>query len=208
QTPALVYRVVAWVSLIAIGFLFALAVYCLVKFLSQLGTKQGDDILASLILLILGLILFAKFLGRPLTRLIGKAVAAVPFLSERVLEQQDAALRALLRKFQAGKVEEALRRALPLTSFAERGSTVATDARLQVNNLFYSLGRLLGSNGPTAMWRGGAQARALLEAEYRKAAVQAVARGDHRRAAYIYAKLLGDFRAAANVLKQGGLFHD
>jgi tetratricopeptide (TPR) repeat protein len=47
-----------------------------------------------------------------------------------------------------------------------------------------------------------------LAAEYRKVASQAAARGDHRRAAYIHAKLLGDMRSAANVLQQGGLFHD
>ena len=47
-----------------------------------------------------------------------------------------------------------------------------------------------------------------LAAEYRKAAEQAIRRGDYRRAAFIYGKLLRDYRTAANVLMQGGLHHD
>jgi tetratricopeptide (TPR) repeat protein len=202
------HRVTGWLSVLAIVVLFTFTIYIITSLSGQLGAARGDDLLAFLLLLALGMVLFARFLARPLTKLIGKAASVVPFLSEHVIEQQDAALRTLLRKFQAGKIDEALSRALPMSSFAERGSTVATSARLPVHNLLYSLGQLLGSGGPVALWQGGAQSQLLLAQEYRKAAVQAAARGDHRRAAYIYAKLLGDFRAAANVLKQGGLFHD
>jgi hypothetical protein len=47
-----------------------------------------------------------------------------------------------------------------------------------------------------------------LAAEYRKAAEAALASGDHRRAAFIYGKLLRDYRQAARVLAQGGLHRD
>lgn len=45
-------------------------------------------------------------------------------------------------------------------------------------------------------------------AEYRKAASEAAKMGDHRRAAFIYGKLLGDYREAAAALMAGGLYHD
>jgi tetratricopeptide (TPR) repeat protein len=76
------------------------------------------------------------------------------------------------------------------------------------NNLIYSLRELLGSDGSTSVWLGGAEVRAELDREYRKAAEQAAARGDWRRAAYIYGKLLHDFGRAATALERGGLHHD
>ena len=48
-------------------------------------------------------------------------------------------------------------------------------------------------------------AKVQLAAEYRKAAEAAVARGDYRRAAFIYGKLLKDYRSAAGVLSRGNL---
>jgi hypothetical protein len=47
-----------------------------------------------------------------------------------------------------------------------------------------------------------------LAREYRRLAHEATARGDHRRAAYLYGVLLRDLRAAANALMAGGLFRD
>ena len=41
-----------------------------------------------------------------------------------------------------------------------------------------------------------------------KAAELAILRGDYRRAALIYGRLLRDYRAAANVLSRGGLHRD
>ncbi len=115
----------------------------------------------------------------------------------------------MLRKFKAGKIDEALRRALPIGGPLGRGSVVANNARLPFHSLIYSLGKFLGAPlGHSSMWLVGTQSQHLLSLEYRKAAAQAAERGDHRRAAYIFVKLLHDYRAAANVLQQGGLFHD
>ena len=58
------------------------------------------------------------------------------------------------------------------------------------------------------LWLGGQDVMAELGREYRKAAEEALRRGDFRRAASIYGKLLRDFRAAANALMRGGLHHD
>ncbi len=137
------------------------------------------------------------------------AAALAPRLTESVLGQQEAALRELLRRFRAGDIEEALRRALPLGGAADRGGAPAGDARLPVHNPTYRLSDLLGSGGgPVAWWLGGADVQRELAAEYRKAAQAATARGDYRRAAFIYGKLLHDYRLAADVLSRGGLHHD
>jgi hypothetical protein len=140
-----------------------------------------------------------------------QAMTLAPRLSEGLLGKQEAALRELLRQFREGKLDDALRRALPLGDGTGRGGTTPyTGQELPRHSLLYSLSSLLGGSGgaPTPIWYGGADVQAELAREYRHAAEQAVRRGDYRRAAFIYGKLLADYRMAANVLMQGCLFHD
>jgi hypothetical protein len=160
-------------------------------------------------LLWLGTVLGWRGLAGLGARLIEEAVRRVPWVSESLLGRQEAALRDLLRQFREGRLEDALRRALPLGSPGGRGSSAAQDARLPWHNLLYNLGELLGlGREPAQVWYGGGNLQAELESEYRKAAEAALRQGDHRRAAYIYARLLGDYRMAADVLSRGGLHHD
>ena len=112
-----------------------------------------------------------------------------------------------MRKFQDGDLEAALRRALPLGESGGRGSQLDPGAELPTNPLRYSLNDLRGSSHGR-IWQGGAEVLAQLTIEYRKAAEAATARGDYRRAAFIYGKLLRDYRLAAAVLSKGGLHHD
>jgi tetratricopeptide (TPR) repeat protein len=141
--------------------------------------------------------------------MIARALELVPRLSEALLGKQEAALRDLLREFREGDQESALRRALPMAGGPGRGSQEATNARLPTHNLRYSLDSLLADRrGPASLWFGGGNVLEDLKAEYRKAAQAAVARGDVRRAAFIYGKLLADYRQAADVLVRGGLHHD
>lgn len=141
--------------------------------------------------------------------LAGGALRAVPRLSEALLGRQEAALRELLRKFRMGNLEEALRHALPLTNSPGRGDRPAGDARLPTHGLTYRLLDLLSSaRGAVSGWFGPADVHAALTREYHKAAETATARGDYRRAAFIYGKLLSDYRRAADVLARGGLHHD
>jgi tetratricopeptide (TPR) repeat protein len=140
--------------------------------------------------------------------MVASAVTRVPRLTESILGQQEAALRELLRLFQSGELDKALRRALPLGGPGGRGGVAATDSRLPVHNLAYSLGNLLGRGGPASIWFGGHDVQRDLAIEYRKAADAAVRRGDYRRAAFIYGRLLQDYRRAADVLFQGGLYQD
>jgi tetratricopeptide (TPR) repeat protein len=163
------------------------------KVLFQLGNLFGIKLLAGL---------GASWMKR--------AMQMAPRLSEGLLGRQEAALRELLRQFREGKLDEALRRALPLGDNGTRGGTPYTGQELPYHSLFYSLSNLLGGSGrgPAPIWYGGADVQTELAREYRHAAEQAVRKGDYRRAAFIYGKLLADYRMAANVLMQGCLFHD
>jgi hypothetical protein len=141
--------------------------------------------------------------------LVGSALTRVPQLSESLLGRQEAALRALLREFREGDLERALRRALPMGDQVTRGSAPATSANLPLHDARFSLrGLLSDGSDPASIWYGGGDVQAQLAAEYRKAAIAAAARGDHRRAAFIYGKLLRDYRLAAAALENGGLHHD
>lgn len=138
-------------------------------------------------------------------------LSKAPSLGEGILGRQEAALRELLQKLRSGDVEDALRRALPLPEpGGGRGATAARDAQLPVNDLAYSLKNVLtgGGKGPASVWFGGFDVQKELAAEYRKAAEKAARDGDHRRAAFIYGKLLRDYRQAAHVLAQAGLHRD
>jgi tetratricopeptide (TPR) repeat protein len=140
-------------------------------------------------------------------KLMGAAMAAVPRLSEALLGKQEAALRELLRKFREGKTDEALRNALPMGGLGSVGGVYQTD-QLPTHDTRYSLGGLVAGTGSYSAWLGGEDVQRELMAEYRKAAQEALARGDHRRAAFIYGRLLGDLHTAADVLAKGGLHRD
>lgn len=140
-----------------------------------------------------------------------RAVEQVPRLSEKVFGEQEAALRELLRQFQAGDTEKALRRA-PIAVADPDGppARVGGGSRLSETDPRYSLRSLLGGagGGGAVAWLGGGDVWNQLAAEYRKLAEDAVRRGDFRRAAYLYGVLLRDPRQAAKVLDAGGLHHD
>jgi hypothetical protein len=168
---------------------------------AALGTGKG--------LAWLGRALHLGWLARAGAKMMAAGLAAAPRLTEALLGRQEAALRELLRRFRAGDVENALRHALPLREDRPRGPAVAGDC-LPAHNLLYSLSTILGrgGSGPASYWMSSEELYRELNREYRKQAELATRRGDHRRAAFIYAMLLGDYRLAAGVLAQGGLHHD
>jgi hypothetical protein len=161
-------------------------------FLAWLGRQLGSGGLARL--------------GGALAR---RALEAVPRLSEQLLGAQEAALRDVLRELQTGDVEKGLRHAPPAVSDPNQPAHIGTGTRLTARDPRYSLRALVGAGGgPVSVWLGGGDVWAELAREYRRLASEATARGDHRRAAYLYGVLLRDLRAAANVLLAGGLYRD
>jgi hypothetical protein len=142
-------------------------------------------------------------------RLIAKALSLAPRLSEALMGRQDASLRELLRDFQAGNLERALRRAIPLGGDTARGAGLHGSDQLPPQDPSYSLWDILrGHGGGGGYFYSSAETYQKLQQEYRRAAEAAARAGDHRRAAFIYGKLLGDYRRAAAVLSEGGLHRD
>lgn len=98
--------------------------------------------------------------------------------------------------------EAGLRRALPLWSPPARGQGIAGDS-LGARDTEFSLKGLRASRRVDA-WDLQREFRQRLETSYRAIAARERARGNHRRAAYVLAHLIGDLRAAAEVLEEGG----
>ena len=142
-------------------------------------------------------------------RLVESAIKLAPRLQEEVSGKRDAALRELLRRFQEGDVEGALRRALPFSDDSSHRGEVPSGSELPNHDLNYSLRNILPGSRPASMWNDhDNELRLALQAAYRKAAQAATDAGDFRRAAFIFGKLLSEWRSAAEVLARGDLHRD
>ncbi len=97
--------------------------------------------------------------------------------------------------------DRGLRFALPMGGAAHRGLARGGD-RLGEHDVNFRLGSLRGG-GPADIWRVPADYAARLAALYRNLANREIRLGRHRRAAYIFAELLGDYDGAANALASG-----
>ncbi len=166
--------------------------------------------------MLLGAARFAAWMGKQLNapglgnlagKLARKAVEKVPRITEKILGDQEAALREVLRQLQSGDIEKALKRAPIAVGDPSSTPAVDTSAKLTPRDPRFSLRDLLGGGGGAA-WLGGGDVWNDLAREYRRLADEAALRGDARRAAYLYGVLLRDVRAAANALMAGGYFHD
>lgn len=113
-------------------------------------------------------------------------------------------LHRLLRLFDKDP-ESALRHAIPLSAFAHRG-VAPPGGRLGTHSPNFDLSRLGGRAAD--FWNVPANLQENLRRRYREMADREMQLGRHRRAAYIYAELLGDLVSAANALKQGKHFRE
>jgi len=102
--------------------------------------------------------------------------------------------------------DKGLRYALPIGGEEGRGYTDPT-TQLGERDVDFQLGKL-GGGGPISPWiLDHSQTQRLMQT-YRNAANRELQLGRHRRAAYIFAHLLGDFVSAANALKAGGYYRE
>lgn len=108
-------------------------------------------------------------------------------------------LHRLLDLF-ASDPESALRHAIPMNDFAHRG-VAPPSGKLGERSPTFNAGKLGG--GSADYWQVSWTLQNELRRRYRDMANRETQLGRHRRAAYIYAELLGDLASAANVLKQG-----
>lgn len=114
-------------------------------------------------------------------------------------------LHRLLGKLRADP-EEGLRHALPLHAFGHRGRATGS-TQLGRRNLDFSFGRL-GGGQVADFWDVPPDLQRELARSYREAAQRELKLGRHRRAACIFAELLGDLASAADALKQGRHFRE
>ncbi|MFO1513667.1 MAG: hypothetical protein U1F83_12240 [Verrucomicrobiota bacterium] len=96
--------------------------------------------------------------------------------------------------------EAALRYAIPMSSFAHRGLS-PPGGRLGLRSPNFDLGQLGGRAAD--FWNIPPDLQEILRRRYREMADREMQLGRHRRAAYIYAQLLGDLVSAASALKRG-----
>lgn len=101
--------------------------------------------------------------------------------------------------------ESGLRHAIPMNRFAHRG-IAPPGARLVSRPLDFDPNRLGGQAAD--FWHVPAALQEILLRRYREMADREMRLGRPRRAAYIYAQLLGDLASAARALHQGGLFRE
>ena len=102
--------------------------------------------------------------------------------------------------------QRGLRYALPLGGAAGRGVAPPSN-ELVARGLQLQIGAL-GGGGAIDAWTLDANLRWQLEQRYRELARAAAAAGQYRRAAYVWAHLVGDLHAAATVLRDGGEFRE
>jgi tetratricopeptide (TPR) repeat protein len=124
-------------------------------------------------------------------------------------ERRDSELDRLLKMFD-NDGDEALKFAIPIgdnpAPAASRG-IAPQSARLSRQDTNFNLGKLFESK-PMDTWSSAESYTTLLSRKYEQQAAKAIAEGDHRKAAYIYAHLLRNLHRAAVVLEEGKFYHE
>ncbi|MGI4759172.1 MAG: hypothetical protein ACRYF0_00595 [Janthinobacterium lividum] len=195
--------------------LAVLGIALVVALVSRVGSGSSSGLLVPLIILLVRLLQSFKDGANRGPAAPGRA-ANRPGLFQRLegwlgvrihnLEQKrQNELERLLRLF-GDNVEEALKYAIPLDGpYLNRG-TAPQSAGLGRRATDFNLGDL-GGGGRVDAWDLGAY-RHNLGLQYRAAATREMEVGRFKKAAYIYAHLLGDYQAAANALDQGGFYRE
>jgi len=128
------------------------------------------------------------------------------FISRHLNEQRRRELQRLLEMLSKSP-DEGLRYAIPLGHPAAPRGLGTPGGSLTPRDLRFTLDALRGGR-PIDPWDIPGDVQARLRADYRRLANRELALGRHRRAAYIFAQLLGDISAAASALQQGRFYRD
>lgn len=125
---------------------------------------------------------------------------------EDLQKQRDSSLKRLMDMFESDP-DEALKYAIPFGSqYLNRGNAPQSGSLTRRNLSDFNLG-MLGGGRRADVWDIG-DYQFKLRAKYEQAAKDAVEQGNYKKAAYIYAHLLGDLYSAANVLQEGKLYRE
>lgn len=126
-------------------------------------------------------------------------------LQQLLAGQREQQLKKLLA-LMARDPDRALRYAVPMANQGAPRGLAQPGAELGNRNADFSLTELFGGGQPVDPWQIDYQLQAQLMAAYRSQADREMAAGRYRRAAYVYAHLIGDMSAAAMVLEKGKFF--
>ena len=141
----------------------------------------------------------------PLAGLFGKAGAWLNQRLEDLEKHREKEIQRLLRMLDEDP-DQALRYSIPLDGPYKNRGTAPPSSRLGPRSTDFNLGNI-GGGGKADFWNLDRHYVSLRE-KYQKMAKEQLKAGNYRKAAYIYAHLLGDFHAAANALKQGKYFRE
>jgi tetratricopeptide (TPR) repeat protein len=122
--------------------------------------------------------------------------------SDRLSSARERALKKLLEELEKDP-DQGLKHALPLASAGLHRGIAPPSSQLGSRDPNFDLGRVGGGRSLDA-WDVSSNYQQELRRHYMELANREVQLGRHRRAAYIYAELLGDLSTAAIVLKNGG----
>jgi len=125
-------------------------------------------------------------------------------LGEQLEQLRNKELNRLLKLLESDP-EAGLRHAIPLNQLPHRG-LAPPGARLGSRTPDFNAARLGGRAAD--FWEISPDLREVLQRRYREMADREMQLGRHRRAAFIYAELLGDLLSAARALKQGRFFRE
>jgi tetratricopeptide (TPR) repeat protein len=141
---------------------------------------------------------------RPGSR-IGRMRARLEGLTKQLLARRHKEIARLLNRLETDP-DDGLRYALPLTGPPHRG-VAPPGASLMRRLVDFSLAGLVGGS-PVDGWEVHEDYLARLRQKYIEAAEREMGLGRYRRAAYVYAELLGDYHGAANALRTGRHFRE
>jgi tetratricopeptide (TPR) repeat protein len=122
-------------------------------------------------------------------------------LRPAIEEARNREMARLMRMLESNP-DEGLRYAPPLAGQGGRGVAPPGFRLLRRGMLDFNLGSLF-SSAPADAWDARWDVHQKLMARYRELATRELQLGRHRRAAYIFAQLLGDLHAAAGALRKG-----
>jgi tetratricopeptide (TPR) repeat protein len=125
--------------------------------------------------------------------------------TEDLTAKREEEIRRLLHLFE-NNLEEALKYAIPLDSPYHNRGTAPASSRLFARLANFDL-RSLGGGGRVDTW-DVSNYEAELRKNYYLVATKAMEAKDFKRAAYIYAHLLGDYTNAAKALEQGRYYRE
>jgi tetratricopeptide (TPR) repeat protein len=123
-----------------------------------------------------------------------------------ITSRRESALDRLINLFDKDS-EEALKYAIPVNSHYEGRGTPPPSSQLSQQDPHFSLGGLQGGK-PVDTWIMADHYTNSLTAKYREEASKAIAAGNYKKAAYIYAHLLGNFTEAAAALEKGKFYRE